>query len=100
MEDAETHPWELVRSAHAILLQQIESGRASWENFHNREAIRRSHIHGPSAAAARLAKRALKTPAPPKSPAPAQTGSFNPTAVVMAEQRGQVWPGLQRQGLS
>jgi hypothetical protein len=45
MEDAETHPWELIRAAHAILLQQIESGRASWEDHLNREAIRRSHIH-------------------------------------------------------
>jgi hypothetical protein len=47
MEDAESHPWELVPAAHAILLQQIESARASWEDHSNRKAIRRSHIHWP-----------------------------------------------------
>jgi hypothetical protein len=63
MEDAETHPWELVRAAHAILLQQIESGRASWEDKSNRQDIRVSHIHWPAQAAGRRASKPAKAAA-------------------------------------
>jgi hypothetical protein len=71
MEDAETHPWELVRAAHAILLQQIEGGRASWEDKANRHDIRVSHIHWPSQAAARRPSKPAKAAAPFRSQAAA-----------------------------
>ena len=32
MEDADRYAWDLVRSAHKIFLQQVETGRLSWHD--------------------------------------------------------------------
>ena len=58
MEDADTHPWELVRSAHCVFLQQLETGRIDWHDTRAREIIRHSHIWIPAASQASKSTKA------------------------------------------
>ena len=44
MEDGETAGWPMVRAYHAVWLQHIEQGRATWEDETTRLKLRRSLV--------------------------------------------------------
>jgi hypothetical protein len=85
MEDAETHPWELVRSAHCVFLQQVETGTITWEDDAARQAIRRAHIHIPALASASATTSRKSRPPTRKVKSPRATFEYNPPGKVMAK---------------
>jgi hypothetical protein len=69
MIDADKYTWELVRSAHKIFLQQIESGRLHWHDDAGRQAIRSSHVWHAATPSSPVTTTTFKSAEPAKSPA-------------------------------